>query len=186
MDKETLRTEIKAHIASLDIAYIAEGNQAIAHNIMSLPEFISAPRIFTYLSIGREVDTKIIIEHCLAIGKTVALPFNYENGTMSFALLDCPVEELPCGMYGIPVPPTSSQELFPKNDDIIIVPALCYDKRGYRLGRGGGYYDRYLSTFQVFSVGLCREKQLVSDLPTDDFDMRVNCLVTEKRIARPL
>ncbi len=186
MDKKALRAEIKARIATLGSDYIAESDHAIAQSIISLPEFISAPRVFTYLSIGREVDTKKIIEHCLTIGKTVALPFCHEKGAMSFFQLDRPVNELPWGQYDIPVPSTSSEELFPEKGDIIIVPALCYDENGYRLGRGGGYYDRYLSTFRVFSVGLCREKQLVSDMPTDSFDMCVKCLVTEERIARPL
>ena len=185
MDKETLRTKIKAHIAALDIDYIAESELAIAQSIKSLPEFVLAPRVFTYISVGREVDTRKIIEHCLANKKTVALPFCYENGIMRFSILDRPVKDLPCGLYGIPSPPASFEELFPQKGDIIIVPALCYSEEGYRLGRGGGYYDRYLSTFQVFSVGLCREKQLVIEMPTDDFDMRVECLITEKRIARP-
>jgi len=180
LDKKTLRTEIKARIAAIDSDYITESDHAIAQNIVSLPEFVSASRVFTYLSIGREVDTREIIEHCLKIGKTLALPFNYENGAMSFACLDCPVDELRLGMFGIPTPSEASDKLIPEKGDIILVPALCYDEDFYRLGRGGGYYDRYLSTFRIFSVGLCREKQLLASVPTDEFDMRVDCIVTEK------
>lgn len=186
MDKKTFRTEIKARIAALDCEYIAESDKAIAQNIISLPEFISAPRVFTYLSMDREADTRSIIEHCWALGKIVALPCDCENGAMSFALLDRPVAELPLGSYGIPTPPDTSERLSPEKGDIILVPALCYDERCYRLGHGGGYYDRYLSAFRVFSIGLCREALLVGTVPTDEFDMPVDCLVTEKRIARPL
>lgn len=186
MDKKTLRKEIKARITALDSAYIAESDKAIAQNIISLPEFIAAPRVFTYLSMDREADTRSIIEHCMALGKPVALPCDCKNGEMSFALLDCPVEQFPLGSYGIPTPPDSSERLSPENGDLVLVPALCYDEHGYRLGHGGGYYDRYLSAFRVFSVGLCREALLVGTVPTDEFDMRVDCLVTEKRIARPL
>ena len=185
MDKKTFRKEIKARIAALDSTYIAESDNAIAQNIISLPEFISAPRVFTYLSMDREADTRNIIEHCLALGKTVALPCDCENGAMSFARLDRPVAELPLGSYGIPTPPDASERLTPENGDIILVPALCYDESCYRLGHGGGYYDRYLSAFPVFSIGLCREKLLVAAVPTDEFDKRVDVLVTEKRIARP-
>ena len=179
MDKKTLRTEIKARIAALDSDYISKSDHAIAQNIVSLPEFISASRVFTYLSIGREVDTRKIIEHCLKIGKTLALPHSYENGIMDFVLLDRPVDELQLGMFGIPAPSEASEKLIPEKGDIILVPALCYDENFYRLGRGGGYYDRYLSAFRIFSVGLCREKQLLASVPTDEFDMRVDCIVTE-------
>lgn len=162
------------------MTYITESDHAIAQNIISMPEFLSAPRVFTYISIGREVDTREIIEHCLKIGKTLALPFNFENGVMSFSLLDRPVDELQLGIFGIPVPAETSAKLIPEKGDIILVPALCYDENFYRLGHGGGYYDRYLSTFRAFSVGLCREKQLLPCVPTDEFDMRVDCIVTEK------
>ena len=185
MDKKTLRKELESRIAAFDMAYIAESNKAITQKIISLPELIVAPRVFAYFSIDREVDTKIIIEHCMAGGKTVALPICYGSGIMSFARLDRPLDELPLGMYGIPTPADGSESLIPEKGDIILVPALCYDESRYRLGHGGGYYDRYLSSCPAFSVGLCREELIVGSVPTDEFDMRVDCLVTEKRIARP-
>ena len=186
MDKKTFRTDIKARIAAFDSAYIVESDTAIAQNIISLREFIAAPRVFTYLSINREADTRRIIEHSLLVGKTVALPYRCKSGIMSFALLDRPINELSLGTYGIPAPPEGAETLIPDKGDIILVPALCYDESFYRLGHGGGYYDRFLSVCQAFSVGLCRERLLVSAVPKDNFDMRVDAVVTEKRIARPL
>lgn len=185
MDKKTFRAEISARIAALDSDYIAKSDRGILEKLLSLPEFIEAPRVFTYLSVGREVDTRDFIERCRKLGKTLALPISRENGAMSFALLDCPLSELPVGRYGIPAPCDSSQELIPEKGDIIIVPALCCDEGAYRLGHGGGYYDRYLVSCKAFSVGLCREVLMTAALPRDKFDLRLNCLVTEKRIARP-
>ena len=185
MDKQTFRAEISARIAALGSDYIAESDRAILERLLDLPEFIKAPRVFTYLSVGREVDTVGLIEHSRKLGKTLALPISFENGIMRFALLEDPLSELPVGRYGIPSPRESSRELIPEEGDIIIVPALCCDDEGYRLGHGGGYYDRYLAACKAFSVGLCREALMTARLPRDEFDIRLNCLVTEKRIARP-
>jgi 5-formyltetrahydrofolate cyclo-ligase len=185
VNKENFRIEIKSRIAGLECEYINESNRGIFRNIESLPEFISASRVFIYCSIGREVDTISIINHCFETGKQVALPTDYTDGKMNFARLDCPIAELPRGKFDIPVPGESAERLKPAPDDIIIVPALAFDESLYRIGRGGGYYDRYLSECPAFSVGLCREKLVVPCVPRDIHDISVSLLVTEQRIARP-
>ena len=74
----------------------------------------------------------------------------------------------------------------PESGDMIIVPALCFDRQGYRLGQGGGYYDRWLELHpELFSVGLCRERFLQERVPREAHDMRVRCVATEKEAARP-
>ncbi len=185
MDKEKFRLEIKSQISKLDNEYIYESNLGIFQNISSLPEFISSSRIFLYYSIGREVDTTAIISHCFETGKLVALPTDCDNGKMNFARLDSLISELPRGKFDIPVPSYAAERLIPAFGDIIIVPALSYDESFYRIGRGGGYYDRFLSDCSAFSVGLCREKLVVPSVPRDSLDIPVSCLITEKRIARP-
>ena len=185
MDKERFRIEIKSRIAALDSEYIHESNLKIYNNIITLPEFIAARVVFIYCSIGREVDTISIINHCFETGKQVALPTDYYDGKMNFARLDCPPANLPHGKFDIPVPSDSAARLKPASDDIIIVPALTYDESFHRIGRGGGYYDRYLAECPAFSVGLCREKLVVPCVPRDSHDVPVFSLVTEKRIARP-
>ena len=181
-----MRKEIKSRIAALDKEYIIQSDRAIFEKIITLPEFISAPRVFVYLSIGREPDTRALIRYCWAQGKIVAIPHDYKkDGVMCFALLDRPIEALQSGTFGIPVLPDEAERLVPRKDDIIIVPALCFDENAYRLGRGGGYYDRYLAEHRVFSVGLCREKLLLSAVPRDAYDRRTDAIITDKRIARP-
>lgn len=186
MDKKCFRAEIKARIAALDDSYIIQSDRVIFDNLILLPEFISASRVFTYLSIGREPDTRGLIEYCLKLGKTVALPCDCDkDGSMNFALLGSPICDLLEDIYGIPVPPEAAERLEPQEGDIIIVPALCFDENGYRLGHGGGYYDRYLAKHSVLSVGLCREALVVACVPRDSFDRRTDILITDKRIARP-
>lgn len=186
MDKSTLRINIKQRIAQLEKTYIAESNREILKKLLLLPEYSTAPRIFSYFSIGREVDTKLFITHCLESGRQVALPTRLSAGSMSFALLEQPLESLPIGRYGIPAPDESSKIIVPREGDLIIVPALSYDLSCYRIGRGGGYYDRFLASCKAFSVGLCREALLVQRVPTEGFDLPTDCLITEKRIARPV
>ncbi|NLV87040.1 MAG: 5-formyltetrahydrofolate cyclo-ligase [Clostridiales bacterium] len=185
MDKKSLRTEIRRRISLLDSSYIEESNSSIFEKLICLPEFISAPRVFTYCSVSREVDTRKLINHCFEIGKSVALPTNLFEGNMSFALINKSPEHLPAGVLSIPEPLPDAEIVFPREHDLIIVPALCYDLNCYRLGQGGGYYDRFLSKCNAYSVGLCRELLLLEEVPTDKFDLPTKCLITEKRIARP-
>ena len=63
--------------------------------------------------------------------------------------------------------------------NLVLVPAVCYDRRGYRLGFGGGYYDRWLAGFSGVTVGLCREAVLQEAVPTEAHDARVDLLLTE-------
>lgn len=185
MDKKNLRAEIRQRISLLDSLYIEESNCSIFEKLICLPEFISAPRVFTYCSVSREVDTRRLINHCFEIGKSVALPTNLFEGNMSFALINQPPEDLPPGVLSIPEPLPDAEIVFPHEHDLIIVPGLCYDLSCYRLGQGGGYYDRFLSRCSAFSVGLCREQLLLEKVPRDKFDLPAKCLITEKRIARP-
>jgi 5-formyltetrahydrofolate cyclo-ligase len=185
MDKKSLRAEIRRRISLLDSSYIDESNNSIFEKLICLPEFLTAPRIFTYCSISREVDTRRLINYCFKMGKSVALPTNLSKGNMSFALINKSPDHLPTGVLSIPEPLPDAGIVFPKDHDLIIVPALCYDLNCYRLGQGGGYYDRFLSKCEVFSVGFCREQLLLEKVPTDKFDLPTKCLITEKRIARP-
>lgn len=185
MDKISLRKEIKDKMAALSPDYLRESDEDIFLLLCDLPEFKQAKRVFTYISIDREVDTRRIIALCQTLGKTPVLPYRYSRGKMGFTALDRPLSALPPGVFGIPMPDASLPELFPAVGDLMLVPALCFDEEGYRLGHGGGYYDRYLAAHPVFSVGLCREALLSPRLPRAAHDRAVNCLITDKKIARP-
>lgn len=169
----------------MDSSYIEESDRAIFEKLSCLPEFVSAQRVFTYCSISREVDTRRLISHCFNIGKPVALPTRLSAGSMSFALISVTPDRLPKGLLSIPEPFADSEIVFPGEGDLIVVPALCFDLSCHRLGQGGGYYDRFLSKYSAFSVGLCREELLLEKVPAEDFDLPTKCLITEKRIARP-
>ena len=94
------------------------------------------------------------------------------------------LDELTEGKYGIKTAPPGSIEIYPEEIDFAVVPALWYDKSGIRLGRGGGYYDRYLPKLRedAYRAGVCFDVFLTDELPREAHDARVHTVVTDKRM----
>lgn len=182
MDKKAFRCSVIDEITALPEEYIAESDMGICENFLSLPEFKAARTVFAYISTGREPNTKSIIEKALEMGKTVALPISYSNGIMEPHIIYS-LSELVPGKFGIPSPKSSAPLLSENDIDMVIVPAMTFSCNGARLGRGGGYYDRFLKDCAAFSAGLGRER-LLKDVPTEAHDIFVKCVVSEKQIYR--
>ncbi len=177
-EKAALRRAINERISALDEEYLRESDRGIWENVLSLPEFSSAGTVFAYLSVDRECDTRRIVDQLLQEGRRVALPRSRKGGVMDFALYDGTLAE---GMYGIPQPPDEAETVEPGEGDLMLVPALCCDVRGVRLGHGGGYYDRYLAGRRVPAACLCRERLLLEKVPQDWNDFAVGFVITELR-----
>lgn len=176
--KRELRLKKRVELGSLSEEYIAASNAAIQARLISLPEYVSAKQVFVYCSVGREVATHGIISHALSSGKTVALPLCSDNSRMSFKQI-ADISELQAGKFGIPEPLSEASELTPAPGDIMIVPALCCDERGNRIGHGAGYYDRYLANASCFTVCLCRKQMLEKQIPIETTDVKVSLVLTE-------
>lgn len=181
-EKSLLRARIKELAASFDEAYVTESNAGILSSLLSLSVFSQANRVFAYYSVGREPDTLRLIRLCLEAGKEVFLPRSYSGGKMDFAPLTCPIEQLPEGLFGIPQPADTLPATAAEKGDLIIVPALCFDEKLYRLGHGGGYYDRFLEGTEALAIGLCRERLVLNAVPAEPHDRPVDMLVTEKKV----
>ena len=179
--KKELRKVVRKRIAELDEAYVAASDRGIYENVLALDEVKKAELVLLYYSTGREVDTHALLDELYAQGKTVCLPICQPKGVMSFYTYNGKLSE--DGFYGIPEP-VGGRKTDPAPGTLMIVPALAFDGRGYRLGQGGGYYDRYLSTHELLTVGIGREELLLDKTPTSKYDMPVNILVTEKKTAR--
>lgn len=182
MDKKAFRKSVMDEIAALPEEYIEIANAGIYENFISMPEFINARNIFAYISEKREPDTVMIIQKALDMGKTVALPISYNGGHMEPHVITS-ISELVPGKFGIPAPGEDSLIMAEEEIDLIIVPAVTFNRQGFRLGRGGGYYDRFLERSDAVSVGLGRER-LVREVPLEKHDMAVTCLVTENGIYK--
>lgn len=161
--------------------------------LCTLPEFLDAELVLTYLGFGTEVPTTGIVKRAWEMGKNVALPKCGEKPcAMSWHLVDS-LNGLDQSRFGMEEPPYSHKTLVDTrmaNADktIAVVPGLCFDRLGYRLGYGGGYYDAFLQDFAGASVGLCRETELVECLgdliAIEEYDMRVGVVVTETQVIR--
>lgn len=180
LEKKALRKEIIEQTDAFPAEYLAESDKGIYENIINLPAFVSAGTIFTYYSLGWEPDTIKIIEYALQVGKTVTLPVCFKGGIMEARAIQS-LDELSESWYHLLEPLSSTLVIPPDRLDFIVVPALAFDSDGYRIGRGGGYYDRFLFKTQAYTAGITRERLLREALPREGHDIPVQCVVTEKR-----
>ncbi len=153
----------------------------IFSGVASLREFRRAESIFCYVSVPGETDTRALIAHALTAGKTVSVPLTLPGGEMIPKVIRS-FSELRPGRFGLPEPGAAAPE--PERIDLAIVPCLCADRAGYRVGRGGGYYDRFLADFKGKSVLLCPSSQLYDKVPREPHDKRCGIVVTETEIIR--
>lgn len=178
-EKQALRRRLLADIDRLTADYVRQSDEGILKNLTDLPQFKAAKTIFTYYSLGREPDTVRLIKLALELGKTVTLPVCFKGGVMEARAIES-IDELQESKMHLLEPLESTRVIPPSMLDFVVVPALTFDVTGCRIGRGGGYYDRFLSSLSAFTAGLTREKLLMEKVPKEPHDMPVDCVVTEK------
>lgn len=155
---------------------------SVTNRFISLASFRFAETILLYYPIKGELDTVKIAEAALKTGKRIAFPLcNDKDSTMTYHYVSS-LDELVSGTYGIPEPKKDAPLYQPSPDkhDIIIVPAVGFDKEGYRIGYGRGYYDRYLSSFGGTAIGITYHSLLMPSLPRGRFDKKVDLILTER------
>ena len=140
-EKKALRKKIIEQTDALPADYLAESDRGIFEIITKMPEFIKARTIFSYYSLGREPDTVKLLEYALRLGKTVTLPVCFKGGVMEARAVKS-LGELSESWYHLSAVLDMSCR---RRNWIYCRPALAFDLEGYRLGRGGGYYDRFLA-----------------------------------------
>ncbi len=175
--KQTLRIEARRHRARQELSY-EDYDRACEHFFDTINP-TSDKIIAAYMPKGREFDPMPILDRALEQGITCALPVvEKDSRILRFApyTQNCELKE---GSYGI-AEPTSTQSLMP---DIIITPLLSFDRRGYRLGQGGGYYDATLNHLQaqkeIIAIGVAYADQVcLFPLPIDDHDHKMDFIIT--------
>ena len=167
--------------------YIKASSKEITRSLLGTDEFKAASTIMCYLSLGQEVDTKMIIDECLKEKKTVLIPIILKNddGTsyMEASQLLDPESDLAPGTMGILEPKSRSIRIRdPKIIDLVIVPGLAFDKKGNRLGYGAGYYDYFLERVRedCKQIALAFSFQLIDNLPTQEHDKKIGNIITER------
>ena len=182
-DKQQLRRRLLAQRAAQDAAAKRETDRRITAQVLASGLYRQAQSLFVYVSTPQEIDTHAIIRQALDEGKTVCVPLCGAQGRMSARRIDS-LAELHPGTHGILEPDEAAQEIDPSVIDLIIVPALACDRDGFRLGYGGGYYDRFLAQATAAAVALCAEARLEERLPREPHDRRCGWIITERRVLR--
>ena len=182
--KRILRRKIRERALSLDPAYCRSADQAIYDQLLSLPEYQNASRIFCFVSRPEEADTHAIILHALMEHKTIAVPRCEGDGIMHAYVIRDFYRDLQPGKYGIPEPGGGCARMAPADFDLLLVPCCSCTHDGQRLGFGGGYYDRYLPKTSAVTISLCREKLISSEIPAESFDQNMDIVLTEAGIFR--
>lgn len=148
--------------------------------LYTLPNWKEAKTIGLTVSRGREVNTSPIIERAWTENKHVVVPKCDPNtNSMEFREIHS-FQQLEEVYFGLKEPVVSKTRIVTKNEiDLIIVPGICYDKEGYRIGYGGGYYDRYLTNYNKDTLSLAFSFQIIDMVPRENHDIPVNRIITE-------
>jgi len=181
--KSAIRKEIIQRLKKQGEAERRKKSLAIKERLFVLTEFKKAKVVMFYVSTEHEVDTRDMIDDALGAGKTVAVPYvmGKEKGMIPSAIKDRE-RDLSKGPYGIYQPreetlaPVSGSEI-----DLVVVPGAAFTEDGTRLGRGGGFYDRFLKGLPegTHTVGIAFNMQVLSDLPHNERDIPVGRVITE-------
>ena len=182
--KGVLRDKIKRWRAELDPGIKAKLDRRITDRLIASRQYDACKTVLIYASTPIEVDTFAIIDHALASGRRVALP-RCIKGTrdMAFHFIE-DVSQLSPGSFGVLEPAESLPVCQPDRNSLVVVPALALDSFGYRLGYGGGYYDRYLSRCGCESIGICYSENYRFRIYHGRFDVPLKAVLTDKFIRR--
>lgn len=181
--KSELRLEMIKKLETLSEVEITRYSNQIEDSLFMTEIWRNSQIIGITVSRGKEINTKNIIEKAWTEGKKVAIPkCDPQEKTMDFFIFTN-FNQLEEVYFGLKEPIISKTRKIEQNDiDLLIVPGICFTESGYRIGYGGGYYDRFLAQYNRGTFSLLYECQIVSDIPIETYDLPVQKLITEKRI----
>lgn len=174
--KRLLRKKILEKRNKLTRKQIIKKSNIIKEKLFSLPDYEKAKKILFYVSFGSEVDTHDMIKESLKI-KKVVVPKVKDHELILSRIHS--FSELSYGKYKI-LEPVKIKKIDVKKVDLIIVPGIVFDKKGYRIGYGKGYYDGLLKRFDhAKKIGLAFKLQIVDSIPAEEHDIRVDKIISE-------
>lgn len=182
-EKKELRKRCIERMNALPQDYCLEADEKIFSEILALPEYRSAKKVFCFVGMQAEIQTSALIETMLAEKKEVAVPRCAGKGIMHAHRIYS-LAELSPGTMGILEPSAEAPVLAPDELDLILLPCVTASRAGARLGYGGGFYDRYLPKSPAFRALLIRERMLSDEIPLEPHDQRVDALITETAVFR--
>lgn len=174
-DKESVRAQLLSQERALRGTDFTEEDRLSCSALLSSALYKDSSWIFGFFPLPSEVDIRVVLLDAIA-HKHLALPLCRPDGTMSFQEV-LSLDHLHTGSLGI-TEPLEGSAVMPSNDTLILVPGLAFTHQKARLGRGKGYYDRFLHMYrESYTLGICRKHQLLKNIPTDQWDIGVNGLL---------
>ena len=177
--KKELRRAYRERGKQLTPAYRETADRAICAAVLGSAQWKRAGGVFAFVGMWAEPDTSPLLEAALREGKRLFLPRCAPDGEMQAARVYS-LAALRPGAYGIPEPPADAETA--GEFDLALVPCVTATRDGARLGHGAGYYDRFLPRYGCTTMCLCYAAMLADALPTDDFDVPMDHVVTEDGI----
>ena len=174
MHKDELRKQIRQMKRQFSQHQLAELSLPVIDRLRQLLK--DATTVMLYYPLSDEVDIRVLIDELVGQGRTVLLPRVTGDTTMELRRYSGEAD-LCEGAFGIMEP---VGEVFTDYDniDVAVIPAMAYDADGHRLGRGRGYYDRFLAAVpSIYKIGVCFDFQRVLEVPVDTFDVSVDIVV---------
>lgn len=191
VEKGDLREDFLGRRERISEGETRAASAAIEERLFGTDFYRDAAALFVYYGVGKEAGTEGIILRALGDGKTVCLPRTMAGGGMEAVPLEdaAAYRDAQAGwrqVHGIPEPPQGIPAFEPAELDLVIVPSLAVDKDGYRIGYGGGYYDRWIAAVRKGRRPVILAVQyeafvVQTPLPREAFDMPVDVIVTEAR-----
>ncbi len=183
--KPTLRHDAKQRLTELSTIEQSQHADAIAPHLLTDPAIADATTLLAYAAFTPELSLDPFIRAALPMGLHIAIPtIDWARKSMSARRIANLDDDLVTGRYDIRVPRDGCALVEPEQIDVIILPGLAFDRAGNRLGRGAGFYDRYISALKDSGhnptlIGVCHHAQIVESVPTEQHDHRVDRVITE-------
>jgi len=178
--KEKIREEIEL-FGSEHPSLKGKADQ-ITKNLFALSEYTNSQKIMLYVSLPNEVDTSKIMENSFSSKKVFFPITNTETRELELGQAEN-MADLREGAHGI-LEPIDKTDISPAELDLVIIPGRAFDTSGNRIGRGKGYYDRFLSKVSCPKIALAFEYQIIDEVPSDLYDIPVDKIVTEERVIQ--
>lgn len=184
--KAALRTKMKQTLSAMPPEQAAARSRRACEALGGTPEFTAARSVMIYMAMPAELDCSALAQACWAAGKSVLLPrVVWEERALLALPWTSPEDRFDRGPFGIREP-AGGEPVPIERIDLIVVPALAFDRRGHRLGRGGGLYDRFLADprCRALPCGIAFAEQVLDELPRLEHDVPVRMLVTDMEVLR--
>ncbi|MCK4589147.1 MAG: 5-formyltetrahydrofolate cyclo-ligase [Nanoarchaeota archaeon] len=178
--KEKSREEILKKRNSLSRTEIKSKSKEIFQRLLNINHLNRTQNVCVYVSKDSEVETHDLITYLLK-KKNVFVPFIEKEELRVSEIKN--FSDLEKGQFNILEPKNKIN--YNQNIDLIIIPGVAFDKRGNRLGRGNGYYDKFLKNIQSLKIGLAFEEQIIGQVPVEKHDVPLNLIITDKQIIKP-